>query len=212
MLALLYVYIFFRYYAYEKFKKKMQKHCLNLCCAFTVLVLQCIVCYFLHHNQFFLKIYKNLLKDFSFPLFSFSTDDDSDDDLVTDYLTKDVNNYAIPTATIYNYSQKLSKPIAAATINSPIKNTIKPNAGHLKSDINNSNLTVATAATITNSNNIINNNNHNNKSLPLSNNIFFNNHINSNNSQNQNCSINMVPIISVTPHSPGAKYHNVLGE
>lgn len=61
------------------------------------------------------------------------------------------------------------------------------------SNLNNNNTITITTSTGHNNNNnninIINNNNH---------------HINNNNS------INMVPIISVTPHSPGAKYNSIL--
>lgn len=60
------------------------------------------------------------------------------------------------------------------------------------SNLNNNNTITITTSTGHNNNNIniINNNNH---------------HINNNNN-----SINMVPIISVTPHSPGAKYNSIL--
>ncbi|CRL03266.1 CLUMA_CG016484, isoform C [Clunio marinus] len=140
-----------------------------------------------------------------------SSDDDSDADLVTDYLdaptlttnststaaanksctptqTPNIKNYFVSTVDIKDKSLMSSSELGYAngTSGSGSNNN---NNNHFNAG-NNNTITITTPSGHTQNN--INNNN--------SNIIINNNH--------NNCS--MVPIISVTPHSPGAKYNSIL--
>lgn len=163
------------------------------------------------------------------------TDDDSDADLVTDYLD------ALPTAaatttqaegpsltanstlSLLDKSAPIVPQVASniktyfvSTVDISKKKLMSKNNGsnsdlgidvgngscgqqqqqqqqqhtHNHSNLNNNNTITITTSTGHNNNNI--------------------NIINNNNHHNNNNSINMVPIISVTPHSPGAKYNSIL--
>lgn len=154
------------------------------------------------------------------------TDDDSDADLVTDYLDA-TTAAATPQAegppltansalSLLDKSAPIVPQVASniktyfvSTVDISKQNLMSKNNGsnsdlgidvgngscqqtNNHSNLNNNTITITTSTGHSNSNNIniINNNNH---------------HHNNNNN-----SINMVPIISVTPHSPGAKYNSIL--
>lgn len=125
-------------------------------------------------------------------------DDDSDADLVTDYLdaptlitsttaksctptqTPNIKNYFVSTVDIKDKGLMSSSELGYANGTSGSGASNHFNAG------SNNTITITTPSGHTQNNNIIinNNNNHN--------------------------VCNMVPIISVTPHSPGAKYNSIL--
>ena len=160
------------------------------------------------------------------------TDDDSDADLVTDYLdalpTTTTVAAAGPPLTANSTLALLDKsvPQVASNIKTYFVSTVDISKRNLMSksngsssdlgiDVgngscgqqqqqtnNHSNLNNNNTITITTSTGHNNNNNNNNNINIINNN---NHHINNNNN-----SINMVPIISVTPHSPGAKYNSIL--
>lgn len=160
----------------------------------------------------------------------YATDDDSDADLVTDYLDAPallLNSKTTATSTATTNLDKLNNTSSTISTTPNIKNyfvstiDIKeknlmsggsdnhgfangtqssssgvggaaPN-GHFHAaninNINNNTITITTPSGHTTNNNILINNHHIN---------------------NINCNASMVPIISVTPHSPGAKYNSIL--
>jgi A-kinase anchor protein 13 len=144
---------------------------------------------------------KNLLIIF-ISLFISDDDDDSDADLVTDYLDAPISlsintpKLRIPSTkttitttpppNIKNYFSSTDDTEKDLMSNSGCPNgTRNGSSNHINTANNCNTITITTPSGHTNNNNIILNNNHNN--------------IN-----------NMVPIISVTPHSPGVKYNSIL--
>lgn len=132
-----------------------------------------------------------------------TTDDDSDADLVTDYL--DAPTLTNTTSAATTASIKLCTPTQTPNIKSYFVSTvdIKDKASLMSSELGYAN---GTSGSGSNSNN--NNNSHfhagNSNTITITTpSGHTNNNINNNHS-------NMVPIISVTPHSPGAKYNSIL--
>lgn len=155
------------------------------------------------------------------------TDDDSDADLVTDYLdAPTLNSKTTTSSTTTNLDKSASttpniKNYFVSTVDIKERNLMSGgneqhgyangtqssssgsvggggasnghfNAGNINNNINNINnntITITTPSGHTTNNNILINNHHIN---------------------NINCNASMVPIISVTPHSPGAKYNSIL--
>jgi hypothetical protein len=152
----------------------------------------------------------------SFPPDLLPTDDDSDVDLVTDYLdAPPLNNNIInnnnttstaaaatkftPTHTptsIKNYFVSTidikDKGSLMSSGNSDLGYTNGSNSNSFNAGNNTITITTPSGHTTTNNSNL---GSHNNNNI-----IVNNNH--------HNC--NMVPIISVTPHSPGTKYNSIL--
>lgn len=129
-------------------------------------------------------------------MFHVATDDDSDADLVTDYL--DPPTLTNITSTETTAPTKLCTPTLTPNIKNYFVSTvdIKDKGGLMSSELG-----YANGNSGSGSNN--NNNNHfnagNNNTITITTNGIVN---------NNHC--NMVPIISVTPHSPGAKYNSIL--
>lgn len=115
------------------------------------------------------------------PIFYYFSDEDSDADLVTDYLSAILKDDETQEIISNNRPKVLVQPSAAA-----IGAAVSTSTGE---HINN----------ITNASNNINTNNHHH---------HHQNHIHIATMHNN---MNMVPIISVTPHSPGSKHNNILG-
>ncbi|XP_070497316.1 rho guanine nucleotide exchange factor 18 isoform X4 [Chironomus tepperi] len=139
-----------------------------------------------------------------------SSDDDSDADLVTDYLDAPTlnNNISNNNTTTARSAAKLYTPTHTptniknyfvSTIDIKDKGSLMSSSdlgytnGSSSNNFNNAGNNTITITTPSAQTNNYNNNNNNN-------NIIINNH--------HNC--NMVPIISVTPHSPGTKYNSIL--
>jgi A-kinase anchor protein 18 len=135
------------------------------------------------------------------PANKYSTDDDSDADLVTDYL--DVPTLTATNTTSKSAAAKLCTPTPTPNIKNYFVSTVDIKDKGLMSS---SELGYANGTSGSGSNNHFNAGSNNNTitiTTPSghttnNNNIIINN----------NC--NMVPIISVTPHSPGAKYNSIL--
>lgn len=129
------------------------------------------------------------------------TDDDSDADLVTDYLDAPILTNSTSTAT----TAKLCTPTPTPNIKNYFVSTVDIKDKGLMSG---SELGYANGTSGSGSNNHFNAGNNNTITITTpSGHTQSNNNITINNNHN-NC--NMVPIISVTPHSPGAKYNSIL--
>ncbi|XP_063700825.1 rho guanine nucleotide exchange factor 18 isoform X4 [Culicoides brevitarsis] len=155
-------------------------------------------------------------------LLSEGTDDESDGDIVTDFL--DIDHPPTPTSTVVigiNSSNVSNNPFLVDPATIPVVVT------NHSSGNNNNNSSIF----LTNNNNHhhhhhnsqIPNSVNNNSILVLNQNNNSNNNMNNNNTNNASnggsvvnnggastIGNNMVPIISVTPHSPGAKYNCIL--
>lgn len=124
------------------------------------------------------------------------SDDDSDADLVTDYLDA-------PTLTNSTATTKPSTPTSTPSIKNYFVSTVDIKDKGLMSS---SELGYANGTSGSGSNNHFNaGNNTITITTPSG---HTNSNINIINNSHNNC--NMVPIISVTPHSPGAKYNSIL--
>lgn len=129
-------------------------------------------------------------------------DDDSDADLVTDYLDAPTltNSTTIATAA----TAKLCTPTPTPNIKNYFISTVDIKDKGLMSS---SDLGYANGTSGSGSNNHFSGGNNNLITITTPSGHTKNNNIFINNSHN---SCNMVPIISVTPHSPGAKYNCIL--
>jgi A-kinase anchor protein 18 len=141
------------------------------------------------------------------------TDDDSDADLVTDYLDASTLLNSKTSSTATTNTDKFNTTPSSTTPN--IKNyfvsTVDIKERNLMSGGNENGTPSSGSASNGHFHTTNNNNNSINNTITITtpsghtnNNILINNH----HINNINC--NMVPIISVTPHSPGAKYNSIL--
>lgn len=123
----------------------------------------------------------------------FFTDEDSDADLVTDYLSailKDDETQEIisSSSSSRNNARQINKVLVPAATNK-VEFGVQDEHTHFPITSNNTNA------------------NHNHHHYHHQHQSNHNYHINGHNMHN-----NMVPIISVTPHSPGSKHNNILGK
>lgn len=132
-----------------------------------------------------------------------TSDDDSDADLVTDYL--DAPTLTNSTSTATKAPTKLCTPTQTPNIKNYFVSTVDiKDKGLMSSELGYAN---GTSGSGSNNNNHFNAGNNNTITITTPSGHTNNNNIIINNNHN---SCNMVPIISVTPHSPGAKYNSIL--
>jgi A-kinase anchor protein 18 len=134
-------------------------------------------------------------------VFNVTTDDDSDADLVTDYL--DAPTLTNTTSSAVKAPTKLCTPTQTPNIKNYFVSTVDiKDKGLMSSELGYANGTSGSGS----NNNNLHFNAGNNNTITIT---TPSGHTNNNNIIiNNNC--NMVPIISVTPHSPGAKYNSIL--
>lgn len=136
------------------------------------------------------------------------TDDESDVDIVTDFL--DIDHPPTPTVIGISSSNVSNNPFLVDPTSASSASTTSIN------NTNNSNLLFLNnnhhhhSHPNNNNNSILVLNQNNSSSININNSNMNNNNTNGSGGGASTIGNNMVPIISVTPHSPGAKYNCIL--